>query len=483
MTDEADAVQVERMPSGLPGLDEILRGGFFAGGIYVVRGAPGTGKTILANQACFRHAERGGKALYVTLLAESHVRMLRNLARLSFYDPAVIPHRVYYVSALRALEEGGLSALMDLLRGEVRRQSATLLVLDGLLSAEEAGASDRILRRFMHELQDHLASVDCVTLLLGDSGRPDYAGEYAMADGVLALDDTRCDGQTTRGIEVLKFRGSRSLRGRHALRITDDGIVIYPRIDTLHERPSQADKGSDRRLSVGVPTLDAMLGGGLPAGTTTLLLGASGTGKTMLGAHFLAGSSAAEPGLHFGFYEQPERLLQNAATVGLDLAGPAGRGDLEMLWYPTTGQIVDDLGGQLLGAVRRRGVKRLLVDGLGGYVEAADNSARAGQVFAALVHELRAQGVTTVYTAETVNLVGSEVVVPVPGVSVIVDNMVLLRFAEYRARLHRLFSIIKVRGSSFDPGMREFRITAQGISLADTLPGPSYPERLVYREI
>ena len=483
MTDEADAVRVDRVPSGLPGLDEVLQGGFFAGGVYVVRGAPGTGKTILANQACYRHAERGGKALYVTLLAESHVRMLGNLARLRFFDPAAIPHRVYYVSALRALEEGGLSALMDLVRGEVRRHAATLLVLDGLLATEEAGASDRILRGFMHGLQDHLGPLDCVTLLLGDSGRPDHAGEQTMADGVIALDDTRRDGQTGRGLEVLKFRGSPSLRGRHSMRITDDGVVVYPRIETLHERPLQPDKGSDRRLSVGVGSVDAMLGGGLPTGTTTLVLGATGTGKTLLGAHFLAGSSAVEPGLHFGFYEQPERLLQNAASVGLDLAGLVCRGDLELLWYPTTGQILDDLGGQLLRAVGRRGVKRLLVDGLGGYVEAAEHSARAGKVFAALVHALRAQGVTTIYTAETPNLVGAEVVVPVPGVSVVVDNMALLRFAEYRARLHRLFSIIKVRGSAFDPGMREFRITDKGITLADALPGPGSFERLLYREI
>jgi circadian clock protein KaiC len=202
----------------------------------------------------------------------------------------------------------------------------------------------------------------------------------------------RRDGETGRGLEVLKFRGSSSLHGRHPMRITDEGVIVYPRIETLHERPSQPDKGSDRRLSVGVRSVDGMLGGGLPVGTTTLVLGATGTGKTLLGAHFLAGSSAAEPGLHFGFYEQPERLLQNAASVGLDLAGPVCRGDLELLWYPTTGQILDDLGGQLLRAVGRRGVKRLLVDGLGGYVEAADNSARAGKVFAALAHEFARPG-------------------------------------------------------------------------------------------
>ncbi len=470
MTDEADILPAERIPSGIPGLDRILLGGFLSGGVYIVQGASGTGKTILANQVCFRHAEQGGKALYVTLLAESHARLLRSLAALRFYDPAAVPQHVYYISALHTLEAGGPAALLDQIRRELLRQGATLLVVDGLLlPSDEASGSDQALRKFIHGLQDHVAGPGRLALLLDGGLRPNrHVGAHAIADGAIALHDTHRGEDTQRTLEVLKSRGSACLGGVHPFRITDNGIVAYPRIEAMRQQPSDEDTGSSGRLSVGVPTLDEMLGGGLPAGTTTLLLGASGAGKTVLGTHFLSRSSPEEPGLHFGFYEMPERLVQNAATLGLDLAEAAGRGVLEMIWKPTTGQILDDLGGQLLEAVRRRKVKRLFVDGLGGYVEAADAPARAGRVFTALVNELRTMGVTTVYTAETPNLVGPEVVVPVPGVSVVVDNMVLMRFAEYRARLHRLFSIIKVRGSSFDPAMREFRITDRGIALADT---------------
>jgi circadian clock protein KaiC len=470
VTVEADVFQAPRVPSGVPGLDAILGGGFVSGGTYILRGAPGAGKTIFANQACFRHAARGGRALYVTLLAESPTRMLRHMAGLGFFDPAAVPSRVYYVSALDTLSQDGPPALLGLLRAELARTGATLLVLDGLFPAAGGaggGGFDRPIRRFLGELQDHTVKAGCVALVLDDGGLLDQ-GADAVVDGLIALEDTRRGAEARRHLEVAKFRGSAFLRGRHTFRITDGGIVVYPRIDALLEQRSARDEGSGGRLSAGVPELDAMLGGGLPSGTSTLLLGAAGAGKTTLGVHFLGRSSREEPGLHLGFYETPGRLSQNAASMGVGLGALAGRGDLELLWFPTTGQILDDIGGRLLEAVRRRGVRRLFVDGLGGYVEAADSPERAGRVFAALVNELRAQGVTTVYTAETQNVVGPEVVVPIPGVSVVVDNLVLLRFAEYRARLHRLLSIIKVRGSVFDPAMREFRITGQGIALADT---------------
>ncbi len=463
-----DGERLRRVPTGVPGLDEVLRGGLFAGGAYIVRGGPGAGKTILANQVCFHHARAGGKALFVTLLAESHARMIQHLERLAFYDPALVPGRVYYVSAFRALEEGGLRGLMALLRREVHAGGATLLVVDGLLVAGQVDGSDLEFRKFMHELQTYVSAAGCVALLLTSGGRAEHHPEHTMVDGLVALEDTRVGGRSQRELEVRKSRGSGALRGRHPFRITDAGLAVYPRVEVLLARPSKPDEQPDGRVSLGVPALDGMMGGGPLVGTTTLVLGASGTGKTMLGMHFLAQSSEREPGLHFGFYETPERLVANAAAAGLDLAGAVRRGHLEMLWRPTAEQIIDDLGGQLLEAVRRRGVRTLFVDGLGGYVEAVDRRERVSQVFAALSHELRALGVTTVCTGETTNLVGPEVAAPVEGVSVIADNMVLLRFVEFRARLHRLLSVMKVRGSDFDLALREFRITGAGVELGGT---------------
>ena len=464
-----DGKSLHRVETGLPGLDEVLRGGLFAGAVYIVRGAPGAGKTIIANQICFHHAREGRRALFVSLLAESHARMLQHMGTLSFFETDAIPRSLYYVSAFRILEQDGLKGLMDLLRREMRAHQATLLILDGLLAVEETSGSDRAFRKFIHELQAHAATSNCTTLLLTNGSRAEYHPEHTMVDGLIALSDTAIGKRKQRELEVMKFRGSGHLRGRHPYRITDDGAVIYPRIEARYA-PRDADAPA-RRLPLGVDALDRMMEGGPICGTTTMLLGASGTGKTTIGTHFLSRSSAEEPGLHFGFYETPPRLVANARAVGLDLGALVDAGHLEIQWYAPTEQILDQLGGKLIDTVRRRGVKRLFIDGLGGYVAAADLPERVSPFFAALTNELRALGVTTVYTAETDNLVGPTVAVPVEGISAIVENVVLLRFAEFRAQLHRIVSVMKVRGSGFDPRLREFSITDRGIVVSDAPEG------------
>src|SRR5690242_5971115 len=288
---------LQRVSTGVPGLDKILDGGLFRGAVYIVRGSPGAGKTILANQVCFHHVGHDGRALFVTLLAESHARMLQHMAGMSFYNADAIPRSLYYVSAFRTLEDEGLKGLMDLLRREIRSHRASLLVLDGLLAVEETSASDREFRKFIHELQAHAALADCTVLLLTNGSRSEYHPEHTMVDGLITLDDVAYGKRRQRELEIKKFRGSASLRGRHPFRITDAGIVLFPRIEAfLPTSTAQAPVG---RLSTGIPDLDAMMDGGPLCGTSTLLLGASGAGKTTLGTAFLSRSSDAEPGLHF----------------------------------------------------------------------------------------------------------------------------------------------------------------------------------------
>jgi circadian clock protein KaiC len=142
-------------------------------------------------------------------------------------------------------------------------------------------------------------------------------------------------------------------------------------------------------------------------------------------------------------------------------------GELELMWRPPTEQILDDLGGALIAAVKRRGVKRLFIDSLGGFAAAADLPDRLSVFMAALADELRVLGVTTVLAMETPNLVGPDIKVPIEGISALTENMVLLRFAEYRLRLYRLMSVMKVRGSGFDPRLREFQVSGAGVVLAD----------------
>jgi circadian clock protein KaiC len=457
---------LERIATGVPGLDEVLKGGFFEGAVYIVRGTPGAGKTILANQICFQHARQAKRALFVTLLAENHARMLQHLEQMSFYDAHLIPKYVYYISAFRVLEENGLKGMMDLLRREMRAHEATILVLDGLIAVEETSTSDREFRKFIHELQAHAAAAGCCTLLLTNGRRGEYHPEHTMVDGLVTLEDVPYGKRRQRELEVRKFRGSSSLRGRHPFQITDDGLVVHPRPESRFLRNTGVE--TDRRVSTGIAQLDAMTEGGLIADTSTLVLGPSGSGKTTLGTAFLQKSSKEEPGLHFGFYESPQRLVANAQLIGVDLKSRVAAGHLEVIWRPTIERILDSLGNELIDAVRRRKVRRLFIDGWGGFAAAAEAQERLGPFFAAICNELRSLNVTTICAVETENLIGPDLHLPIEGISAITENMFLLRYAEYQGRLRRLISIMKIRGGGFDHSLREFEIGPRGLHLLDS---------------
>ncbi|MFY0572575.1 ATPase domain-containing protein [Archangium lansingense] len=295
----------ERIPTGVPGLDIVLHGGLLRGGVYMLQGRPGAGKTILTNQMCFHHAAQGGRVLYSTLLAETHERLLFNLEPLSFFDTSRIPEQIAYLSAFSTLEQGGLKGLVEVLRREARARKSTLLVVDGLVTAEESAQSKREFKKFIHELQIHANLVGCTILLLTSSSAETVGPEHTMVDGVLELFDNRLGRRAERELEVRKFRGSSYLRGGHAFQITQDGIVVHPRIEALLQNPSRLDPCRGERVSTGIAQLDKMLHGGLPCASTSVLFGPTGAGKTTFGLHFLDESSKSEPGLLFGFYETP----------------------------------------------------------------------------------------------------------------------------------------------------------------------------------
>lgn len=466
MTD-TDPSDLERVPSGIAGLDTVLCGGFLRGGVYIVQGTPGAGKTILANQVCFRHVAGGGRAAYVTLLAESHARMLQHLRPLGFYDESAIPGQLYYVSAFRILEDEGLKSLLDLLRREIRGHRASLLVVDGFLAVEESASSARELKKFVHEIQALTSMANCTVLLLTNGSSRPSRPEHTMVDGLIELEDTVHGVRTERSLWVRKFRGSGFLRGRHPFRITEDGIQAFPRIEVAFAAPSQSGRTSSAKISTGVPGIDAMFEGGISAATTTALVGPTGVGKTTLGLHFLSKSSEAEPGLFFGFYEMPHRLCSKAESLGMDLAGMMQRGEVEIVWQPQGENVLDELGHRLLDAVQRRGVKRLFVDGLGGIVQSTADPDRIARFFSVLANELRARGVTTIYTIELPGIFNVGIEIPIMGISSLVENLIMMRYVEIQSELCRLISVLKARESGFDPMLREFNIRGCGIEVGE----------------
>jgi circadian clock protein KaiC len=466
-----ESTQLERFPSHISGLDTILRGGFLQGGVYIVQGAPGAGKTILANEVCFRHVAHGGRAVYVTLLAESHSRMLQHHSQMSFFDESAIPESLYYISAFRILEDDGLKGLVDLLRREIKAQRSTLLILDGLVAAEESAPTDRDFKKFIHELQSHAAANGCTTLLLTSGNGNVVTPEHTMVDGLIQLDDHLFDVRVERSLTVKKFRGSAFLRGKHSFRITTDGIKLFPRVEAVFARPTVSDPGQGPKLPTGVAELDALLYGGLCGASVTGVVGPSGAGKTLFGLQFLSQSKPSEPGLYFGFFETQSRLVAKARAIGMNLQPLLDQGTLEILWYPQGENILDELAHVLIDAVTQRGVRRLVLDGLNGLLQSVTYPERISRYLACLMNELRARGVTTVMSMETEDIAGSEMRLPVIGVSALLENLLFLRFVELGPKLSRSISVTKMRNSAYDARVREYLIDADGIGIGEPLLG------------
>ena len=462
--DDRTVVSLERFGSQIPGLDVVLGGGFFSSGVYILQGAPGSGKTIMANQICYGHVKEGGRAIYVTLLSESHTRMLQHLRSLDFFDEAIIPDQLSYISAFHDLEQEGLKGLMMVLRREMRAQQVSLLVLDGLVAAAESAQTDRELKKFIHEVQTSAVFHGCTVFLLTSGSPQRVNAEHTMVDGIIELEDRLFDARAERSLHLRKFRGADSLRGKHAFQITHEGLHVYPRVEALFNRPpAAADEKAG--LSTGISQLDALIGSsGLPASSATVLVGSTGTGKTTFCLHFLAQSSAAEPGLFFGFFESPDRLRTRAGSLGLDLDRLEADGNVALMWHAQGEHVLDQLGHSLLDAVSNRGVKRLVIDGLSGFFEAATYPERIGRFFACLINELRARGVTMLMTLEAGDMLGS--LTPIHyGVSAMVDNLLLLRFIDAGVRARRLITIMKMRNSNYDPSLYEISMSAQGMSI------------------
>jgi len=266
---------------------------------------------------------------------------------------------------------------------------------------------------------------------------------------------------------VLKFRGSATLRGRHAFRISGDGIAVFPRLEATVDVAEPASP-LDRRLSTGVPGLDAMLGGGIPRCSTTGIVGAPGTGKTTLGLQFLAQCTPKEPGLLFGLFESPESLRSSASTLGIDLQDLEKRRALRIVWQPQSEHLVDELAHRLLQEVDAIKANRVFVDGYEAFKQATLQQERMTRFMTALSIKLRSREATCIVSAETDRLSERSVDLPLEGASPIFDNIVIMRRIERESRLVRLLSIIKVRSSDFDPSVHAFTIGSRGIDIGPT---------------
>ena len=335
--------------------------------------------------------------------------MLLHIGQLRFFDPSLIPSHIFIISAFRVLEEHGLPGLLDLLRREVQAREATVLVLDGVISIQETAGSPSRRNFFM-------------------SCKPRRLWPVAPYFFLAAHKCPRLPSDIRWSTALFNFRRDCMVDVRSAIwKYTRCVGPVLARRAFLSDHGSGVDclpsNGGVAQNSSGPPTIGSTIGiwpqtarpyggGGFPSNSTALLAGPAGVGKTTLGLHFLSQCNEECPGLHFGFYEQPEAISMKVDALGLPLKGLLEQEQVEVLWQPTTEGILDEACHRLLDAIRRRGVRRLFIDGLEGFERLTTDRERLGHVFAALSNELSVLGVTTLYTAE------AEAIGPVSGLPI-----------------------------------------------------------------
>ena len=459
-------IEQERITSGVEGLEDLTNGGFIKGGVYLVMGPPGSGKTILGNQVCFHHAEAGGSVVYVTLLAESHSRMIGNLRGIEYFNEDLVARSIHYVSGYNALEKEGLKGLLILIAGMVREKKATLLMIDGISTIGDMDESKLAFRKFTHELNTYIATSGCTAFLLSSLEGHHSNPEHTMVDGILALHHKHLGVRTLRQIEVRKFRGSDHLKGKHYFSINNNGIKILPRLESKKILPSKIQPSHEKNECFGIKELDKMLGGGVIPHSITTVIGPAGTGKTILGLHFLnCGAINNEAGLFFGLYESPIEILSKASNLHIPLEKHVKDKKIEILWHPSIEQEIDELGDVLIKAVIRTKAKRVVIDGVDAFRYSTNYKKRLSRYMVALIMKLKTLGVTVLLIEETA-LFQERHERQIAELSALNENLIFLQQTQDGSELARTISILKIRNAVYDSTVRELVIDKNGISVS-----------------
>jgi circadian clock protein KaiC len=454
---------VERVSAGNAEADHILGGGFPANSINIVMGHPGSGKTIFAEQLIFHNAADDRPILYFTTLSEPVAKVVRYLQGFRFFDETKLGSEVFYEDIGPQLTKDGPAALTPLLESAIRSVSPKVIVIDSFKAVHDLAPSVADRRRMVYEMTALLTAYGTTAFLLGEYTEQDILQypEFAVADGIVELSRVRLGNRDERYFRVYKLRGSRYLEGAHAFRITDSGLDVYPRL--VSPQMPEGYEPALERISTGVPGLDTMLDGGLWRGTTTLLAGPSGAGKTTIGLQFaLEGVRNGERSLYVNFQENPTQLMRTIGALGVDLEEAQARG-LDLVYASPVELQIDSIIGDIFRRIQQRHVRRLVVDALGDLASAATDAQRLHDYLYALVQHFAVSTVTSMLNFETVgNTISGNGMQN--AMSYLSDNVLLLT-VEGEERTRRKLRVLKTRGSAHDTRVREVEITAAGLSV------------------
>lgn len=471
-SDRPPRVKITKLPTGVRGLDDILGGGIPEFSFNLIGGSPGCGKTTLVHQVAFANGTGDRPALYFTVLGEPSIKMLRYQQQFSFYDDSKVGEALRFINLSEAALQNNLTAVLQEIVAEVTAFNPSIVVIDSFRSlarraTDETG--DMEVQAFVHHLSQFLVNSEVTTFLVGEYVHDEIHDNplFTMVDSILWLSQVTERNSVVRKLQVLKLRGQASVPGLHTIRITDEGLQAFSR--TLGLEAAKPKPKLRHRLSMGIPDLDKMLGGGVLEGDSVLVAGPSGTGKSALATQFIGeGLRRGEPAVMAIFEERPDGYVHRADAFGLKLNAAQKAGSLEILYLRPLDLSVDETMLAILDAAKRVGAKRVVIDSLVGFEMALAPSFRADfrESLYRMIGALTGAGITILSTVEVEDNFTS-LQFSHYAVSFLTDDIIRLRYVEIDGQLRKMIVVIKMRGGNHSKDIREYIINEKGVVVID----------------
>ncbi len=460
--DAADAICLERINTGNAQLDDILGGGFPSNSINILMGEPGSGKTILAERLMFANAETSKRPIvFFTTLSEPLEKVVRYLQQFDFYDEdQLAAGTIVYDSLGEELERLGLESVVPKLKAVIKDLSPKMIIIDSFKAIHDLSTSMPQMRRMLYEVSGLLAAYQTTAFLIGeyDASMISTLPEFAVADAMVELARQKSGTRDERYLRVLKLRGSGYQEGLHAFKLGTCGLEVFPRLKSPNVPSQYAMK--QERCSTGVAVLDDMLGGGTWRGSTTLIQGPTGSGKTTLGLQFvLEGLKRGEPGLYVNFQENPTQLMRQAQSLGWNQGASDNHG-LNFLYSSPVELQIDSILVGLFQKIDKNNIRRVVIDAVDDLVSSTSDHYRLLGYLYALAQHFVVRGISSLMTTELSQTHEERFS---GQISAVVDSIVKLDVDHQGDVGRRTLRIVKARGLSHDLNTREIKITSHGL--------------------
>jgi circadian clock protein KaiC len=468
--------EVARIETGVRNLDDLFQGGIPNGSVTVIAGPPGSGKTILAQQICFHSASITQRVLYFNTLSEPTAKTLRYLTQFSFFDAKKLDDAVQFVDLGVIPRAKGLEEVSKLIMDQVKKTKPAIVVIDSFKVFDDLAKSHQELRKFDYELAVNLMAWETTSFLLGEYGPHDIGTNplFSIVDGLLLVTQREQSGEQQRFVQAIKMRGTDHSRDEHTFVITTNGVEVFaPRVTIQRE-----DRGpGDSRCKTGISKLDDLLGDGIPRGSSLLIGGVAGTGKTILLLEFLyRGAKAGEKGIIFSFEETRERLLATAGGLGWDLQKEIGKGMFEIVFIPQPSIVVEGHLLMMRERVETLQARRVAVDSVSVFLhKVKDPHIDREKVFqlASIVQNSQAVGFFATdipYGSNQISRFGVE--------ETVVDGVILLTSTEEGLERQRYLEVYKLRNTAHLKGRHNMVIGPDGITIFPRYGGIHIGERV-----